>query len=90
MKDFQYRRFPCTTHFDVLIESWVMQILDEKLFPSYQKGRQEGIESGVEKGKKYAALRQLQRGKLTDAEIAEDFDLSTEELNELKKQVDKK
>ena len=71
-----------------------MQILDEKLFPSYQKGRQEGrqegIESGVEKGKKYAALRQLQRGKLTDAEIAEDFDLSTEELNELKKQVDKK
>jgi len=70
-----------------------MQILDEKLFPSYQKGRkegkQEGIQKGVEKARKKAALRQLKRGKLTDKEIAEDLELSMEVLAELKKQLEK-
>jgi predicted transposase YdaD len=74
-----------------------MQILDEKLFPSYQKGRKEGrqegrkegIEKGLEKARRKAALSQLRRGKLTDEEIAEDFELSLEVLAELKKQIEK-
>lgn len=78
-----------------------MEILDEKLFPSYQKGRKEGrqegrqegrkegIKRGLEKAKKSAALRQLKRGKLTDEEIAEDFDLTMEVILELKKQIEK-
>lgn len=64
-----------------------MEILDEKLFPSYQKGRKEGRKEGLEKAKKHAALRQLKRGKLTDEEIAEDFDLSLEEVLKLKEQI---
>jgi predicted transposase YdaD len=66
-----------------------MQILDEKLFPSYQKGRKEGIEKGLEKARRKAALSQLRRGKLADEEIAEDFELSLEVLAELKKQIEK-
>ncbi len=72
-----------------------MEIMDEKLFPSYQKGRKEGkregkregIKKGVAQAKTEAVIRQLRRGKLTEEEIAEDFDLGLEEVLALKEQL---
>ena len=45
--------------------------------------REEGIKEGEKRASRNSALRMLKRGKLTLEEIAEDTDLSLEEVKEL-------
>ncbi len=47
------------------------------------------MKEGMKKSKTGAAIRQLTRGKLTDEEIAEDFDLTLEEVLHLRKTLEK-
>ncbi len=48
------------------------------------KAEEKGIERGVEKATRQGILRALQRGKLTDEEIAEDFEVTIETVVDLR------
>lgn len=48
------------------------------------KAEEKGIERGVEKATRQGILRALQRGKLTDEEIAEDFEVTIETVADLR------
>lgn len=65
------------------IEKGIEQGIEQGLQQGIEKGIEQGLQQGIEKGKALAIrqsiVRALQRGKLTPAEIAEDFNV-TEEL----------
>lgn len=52
-----------------------------------QEGRREGEQIGTEKATRQGIIRALQRGKLTDQEIAEDFAVSVAEVLEIRQTV---
>ncbi|MFW5726737.1 MAG: Rpn family recombination-promoting nuclease/putative transposase [bacterium] len=68
-----------------------MELLDEKQFPSYQKGVKEGRRKGKREGKREglreAAMKQIKRGLISDEIIAEDFDLSLEEIAQIRQEL---
>jgi predicted transposase/invertase (TIGR01784 family) len=68
-----------------------MELLDEKQFPSYQKGVKEGRRKGKQEGKREGllevAIKQIKRGLIPDEIIAEDFDLSLDEIKKIRKDL---
>lgn len=60
-----------------------MELLDEKQFPSYKKGVKEGKREGLRE----AAIKQIKRGLIPDDIIAADFDLTLQEIAQIRKEL---
>ncbi len=58
--------------------------IEEAMDKAEEKAEEKGIEKGIEKATRQGILRALQRGKLTDEEIAEDFDVTIEVVADLR------
>jgi flagellar biosynthesis/type III secretory pathway protein FliH len=49
-----------------------------------EKAEEKGMEKGMEKANRQGILRALQRGKLTDEEISEDFSVSLSDVHQVR------
>jgi len=67
-----------------------MDLLDEKQFPSYQKGIKKGKQEGKREALREAAAKQIKRGLIPDETISEDFGLSLKEIGEIRKKLEAK